>query len=278
MSQPVFRKPLGAYVRQPARSWLARLNAVALDKAHSSVARGLEERHVSRLQARSRRLDAGGRAFVDKPALKRAARFLHARVKASRVKRLVDTGLEARYKIIFDEVRRHIAGETVLDFGSGSGKIGKLVAEKLGKKVTLCDVFDYNGTDLPLRVYTGKKLPFRDGEFDCSYAIMVLHHSNTPLDFLDELFRVTSSRIILLETVYFNEPHRWATGFLDWVYNRVFNHPDINVPMNFLRPAGWVKELERRGGKVVHMEHLGIDQPIAPKWHVLYVVDLDKKK
>ncbi|MBI5158917.1 hypothetical protein HY992_02245 [Candidatus Micrarchaeota archaeon] len=88
---------------------------------------------------------------------------------------------------------------------------------------------------------------------------MVLHHSNTPLDYLDELFRVTSIRIILLETVYFNEPHRWLTGFLDWAYNRVLNHPDINVPMNFLRPAGWVGELEKRGGKVVHMEHLGID-------------------
>lgn len=156
-----FVKPLQVNSRRAARGFLDRLNDTALDRARSSVTRGLEDSHASRLRARSKRLDAGGRAFVDRPALKSTARFLHARLAASRVKRLVEKGIEARYRTIFEEIRSHFVGSTVLDFGSGSGRIGKLVAEQLGKKVTLCDVFDYNGTSLPLVTYKGTTLPFR---------------------------------------------------------------------------------------------------------------------
>jgi len=37
--------------------------------------------------------------------------------------------------------------------------------------------------------------------------------------------------------------------------------------------TAWVLLFERLGGKVAHMEHLGIDHPIVPEWHTLYVVE-----
>ncbi len=248
------------------------LNERSLEKAHASLSRGREVKHLSRLQRSVGRLRAGEPAFVDKPALKRTAVFFHELLDSTLLKRAVARRLASRSRTIFEEVAPHVSGDTVLDVGSGDGKIGGLIAQQLGKRVTLCDIVDYNGTQLPLVVYDGKKLPFGDKSFDCLLLCVVLHHSNDPFAILDEAFRV-SRRVIVIESVFFNEPHRLFNSFFDWVYNRVLNNPNINVPFNFLRPAGWVHEFEKRGGRVVHMEHLGIDVPIAPKWHALYVVD-----
>jgi quercetin dioxygenase-like cupin family protein/2-polyprenyl-3-methyl-5-hydroxy-6-metoxy-1,4-benzoquinol methylase len=258
----------------PGRKVLERMNRRSLEKAHARLAAGMEEGHVRKLYSQVERLRAGEPAFVDRPAVKKAAVLLYKMLEPTGLGKVVGKGLASRSQKIFDVVAPHIAGDSVLDLGCGDGKVGEKIARRLGKGVTLCDVVDYNKTSLPLVVYDGSKLPFQEKQFDCTLISAVLHHSDDPLKVLDEAFRVTAKRMVVIESTYFNEAHRMANAFLDWAYNRILNDPEINVPWNFLRPAGWVHELEKRGGRIVHMEHLGLDVPIVPEWHVMYVVDL----
>ncbi len=275
MGEPKERDGMLAKIAlSPGRKVLERMNRNALEKAHARLAAGMEDRHARRLYSQVERLRAGEHAFADMPAARRAAIFLHKMIEPTGLGKFVQKGLAGRSQKIFDEVAPHIVGGKVLDLGCGDGRVGDQVARRLGREVTLCDVVDYNKTSLPLMVYDGGKLPFQDRQFDCTLISTVLHHSDDPLRVLDEAFRVTAKRMVVIESTYFNEAHRMANAFLDWVYNRIINDPEVNVPWNFLRPAGWVYELEKRGGKIVHMEHLGLDMPIVPEWHAMYVVDL----
>ncbi|MFH1221797.1 MAG: cupin domain-containing protein [Candidatus Micrarchaeota archaeon] len=256
------------------RRILDALNLKAVEKAHNSIAKDKELRYIQQLHGQIESLSKGEPAFVDKPVMKKTAEFLFRKIKTTGLKEAASSALANRAVKVASQISPHVVGDNVLDIGSGDGKVATQIALQLQKSVMLCDIVDYNKTELPLTLYDGKRLPFEDKTFDSTLLSVVLHHSNDPLGVLDEAFRVTSKRIIIIESVYFNEGHRLLNGLLDWAYNRLLNDPTIPVPWNFLRPAGWVQELEKRGGKIVRMEHLGIDIPIVPEWHVLYVVDL----
>lgn len=253
------------------------LNRKAAEKAHHSIAKNKETQYIQRLHGQIESLNKGEPTFVDNPVMKKTAEFLFRKIKATGLKEAVGRALANRAAKVASQISPYVVGDKVLDIGSGDGKVAAQIAEQLQKGVMLCDIVDYNKTELPLTLYDGKRLPFADQAFDSTLLSVVLHHSNDPLAVLDEAFRVTSKRIIIIESVYFNEGHRLLNGLLDWAYNRLLNDPTIPVPWNFLRPAGWVQELEKRGGKIVHMEHLGLDIPIVPEWHVLYVVDVSRQ-
>jgi hypothetical protein len=110
---------------------------------------------------------------------------------------------------------------------------------------------------------------------DCSHVLLltVLHHSDDPIQVMSEALRLANQSVIIIESVYFNELHKQVNKFFDWFYNRVLNNPQINVPFNFLTPNAWPILFEQLGGKVTHMKHLGIDEPLVPEWHTLYVVN-----
>ena len=91
-------------------------------------------------------------------------------------------------KKINKECSKYIVG-SVLDVGSGRGYIAKEIS-KDGKKVQCLDVKDLNLTDLPLKIYDGKKIPFRAKSFDTVLVCYVLHHVDNPISLLKECARV----------------------------------------------------------------------------------------
>ncbi len=251
---------------------LKRLNHSALDGARRSAALGDEASTISRFRAKIAAISNGQGKLVDTPFLAAAARALNAGAGKS-AGRLVAFGLRNRSKKIFSQVRPFIEKESmVLDLGCGDGKVGELAASELGCKVTLMDVVNYHRTSLPFHRYNGRETRFRDEQFDHVLLVTVLHHSDDPIKVMSEALRVASKSVIVIESVYFNEPHRIANSFFDWFYNRVLNNPDINVPLNFLPPKAWVALFNELGGDVKQMEHLGIDIPVVPEWHTLFVV------
>lgn len=135
------------------------------------------------------------------------------------------------------------------------------------------DVDDFAKVALPLFIFNGRDLPFVDGFFDHVLLLTVLHHSDDPIRLFNEALRVADKSVLVIESVYFNSLHKQANKFLDWFYNKVLNDPNVNVPFNFLPPETWIAFFERAGGKVAHMQHLGLDQPLVPEWHTLYVVE-----
>lgn len=115
---------------------------------------------------------------------------------------------EFRWQMRAEKIAENIsslisADSSVLDIGSGSGNVAKEISLKTGAKFTLLDVIDWNVTDLPFILFNGKKIPFKDKEFDFALLMDVLHHSEDEELLIKEAIRV-AKKIIILEEVHEN--------------------------------------------------------------------------
>jgi hypothetical protein len=99
----------------------------------------------------------------------------------------------------------------VLDRGVGCGRISRYLGERVGERLTGCDIDADNvkwcSEHLPGRfVVTGLKppLPFMDAEFDFVIGLSIFTHFREPMQdvWLAELARVTRAGAILLMTVH----------------------------------------------------------------------------
>jgi len=136
-------------------------------------------------------------------------------------------------------------GEKVLDVGAGTGVISKILSKKAD--VTLLDIKDYNQTDLPLKLYDGKKIPFRDKSFDAVILVTAFHYIPNQPAFLKELKRV-SSRIILVDDVYKTAFGRFISNLNDTV---VSNTVGIFTKFNFLRDEDFKEMFKKTGLRLV---------------------------
>lgn len=108
-------------------------------------------------------------------------------------------------------------GSRILDIGAGSGRI----SEKLNQQnldVTMVDIVDYNQTKLPLIIFDGKKLPFKNKEFDFALLISVIHHSFYQKQIIKEAHRV-AKKVIVIEDIYNSKLGENILKFTDWVDN-----------------------------------------------------------
>ena len=183
--------------------------------------------------------------------------------------------LSERSRIIHGQIAPHLGAGALLDIGSGDGAIGAAFRDG-GREVQLMDVADQNRTDLPFRQYDGTTIPLPDKRFDYALLIAVLHHCEDPLRILREAMRVTRRRLIVIESVYLNEPNRRFNMFFDWFYNRVL-HEGGAIPFNFNSPEGWEHIFRREGLAVAASVDIGLDQVTVPEYHWLYALDISAK-
>jgi ABC-type sugar transport system ATPase subunit len=195
--------------------------------------------------------------------------------------------LERRSRNIADQVRPFIVGKSMADIGSGDGLVAWYLRDSM-QDIVLTDVHSYmdERVDFPFYSYTeGQPLPLP--EVDTALLLTVLHHAEDPVHLLNETRRITRVRAIIIESVFgvsnaIDGPASVLRGlddqrqlkyqtFLDWVYNRVF-HDGVPVPFNFNTPEAWRNVFEKTGWEIEHMIDLGIDQPIVPEHHFLFVL------
>jgi SAM-dependent methyltransferase len=166
-------------------------------------------------------------------------------------------------------IRRYVKNpRQLLDLGAGDGYVAAVVAKDTNAQVMLADVVDYNRTDLPLKLYTGEVLPFDDGVFDTTLLLFVLHHSKNPQSVLREARRVTSGRIVVIESVVESKRDRWWLNRVDRLANWVRSGGKMHEqPLHFDTPQGWrdrfseaglVAVAEDRRGRWLHKQHLFI--------------------
>ncbi len=166
---------------------------------------------------------------------------------------------------IHKECSRYIAG-SVLDVGSGRGYIAKEIS-KDGKNVQCLDVKDHNLTDLPLKIYDGKKIPFKANSFDTVLVCYVLHHADDPIRLLKECIRVSGKRIIIFE----DNADSLLTKPLDILFNRLHG---VDTPLNFRNIGQWLKEFKKLNLKIIK-----IKRGVEKQWfypgveHIMFVVD-----
>jgi hypothetical protein len=200
----------------------------------------------------------------------------------------ISARLKERSNKIIEQVSRWHPKGRLLDFGCGDGAIGAAFTSKCD--VTLYDVVDYKdpNVNLPLVIGRESEQILAGEEYDTILLLTVLHHSIDPIGTLREVRRLCSGRVIVIESVFGLkirsqgwDPHTAAyfelsedkqrdfNTYFDWFYNRVL-HQNVPVPFNFNQPNGWIKVFRRCGFEVLGLEHLGIDQPLVPEYHILY--------
>ncbi len=166
----------------------------------------------------------------------------------------------------------------VLDLGAAEGFVGDIIHRRTGAEVTLADVEDLNRTTLPHVRYDGHRLPFDDGSFDAVVLYFVLHHCENPEQVFAEALRVSSGRVVVVESVYRTEEERKRLVLLDTIANRLRSLGAMRGQEPFLRfrkagewkqlglasGAGWVAEGE--WGNALHRQYLFVldKAPVPP--------------
>lgn len=217
----------------------------------------------------------------------------------------IKKNLLGRADWICDLIHSYMSGH-VIDIGCGPGEIAQKLVNKKACKFQLTDVVDSPfrkqfAPDLPFYLAKeGERLPFKDNEFDSGMLITVMHHSNNPFFLLDDAKRQVKGNIAIIESVYGidikhapskevekypelykgfhaldEEQQRKYGTFLDWFLNKMILGNAINCPYNFTTPENWERIFDEKGFELVHKQILGIDQPVTPEYHALYII---KKK
>jgi len=206
------------------------------------------------------------------------------------VPRKLSRAIYSRAKTIYGEIDPLFQGHTMLDVGCGNGLISDMAKDRFGP-IQLLDVVDYRSASLdgmPFTKYNeGQRLPVEEA-YDTVLLLTVLHHSKDPLTLLQESWRVTAKRLIIIESVFGvngtegAKPYALQNSkpedqlayavYVDWLYNRVL-HDDIPVPYNFTTPKHWKEIFATNGMSLVQSVNLGQDIEIAPELHYLFVLD-----
>lgn len=91
--------------------------------------------------------------------------------------------------------------DIILDVGSGTGLVADCIRRKTGAHVVCLDVIqDMNANEKSI-LFDGKNIPFRNDTFTMSICCFVLHHTPFQKKLIEEMKRVTKSKIIILEDV-----------------------------------------------------------------------------
>jgi len=174
----------------------------------------------------------------------------------------------------FLKIKDLLVGDKILDLGAGNGLLGELIQNELKKEVKLIDVIDYNCSSLPIDIVKpGSRLPLEDNEINTTILYTVLHHAEDPDQVLDEAVRVTENRIVLVEGYVEDPKVTIINSYFDWFLNRVAVDTDMNIPFNYRKQSEWEEDFKRSGLELVKAEYWGMDDPIVPEHHILYVVD-----
>jgi len=209
--------------------------------------------------------------------------------------------LNGRAEAIYNLIEPFL-GNCILDYGCGPAEIAQYVHNKKGVPVALTDIIDHckRKEMAPLLPFDlkkpGEKLSYKDKTFDTALLITVLHHSDNPVSELEEVIRLTKGNIIIIESVYdisknekimcasecaklqtrfhsLNAKQQRMYGtFIDWFLNKMIIGNEANCPYNFNSPQGWEKIFKERELEIIEKKILGIDQPVTPEYHILYVI------
>ena len=129
-------------------------------------------------------------------------------------------------KIWLDEFSKFIIPGNTLKIGNGLGQLSELI-RPLTKSLTIIDttIFPRAVNKEAVSIYSGFPIPFVDKSFETSIVVFTLHHIPNNKKYFEEILRVTSKRIILIEETYDTILQKLHIFWRDWVVNQAAEQP-----------------------------------------------------
>lgn len=157
----------------------------------------------------------------------------------------------------------------VLDVGSGTGIVAKLLKEELGLKITCADVKNYLVYDIPFVKIKDEKLPFPKGSFDVVLFNDVLHHIDKA-----KQEQVISEALRVGKNVFIFEIEPSLSGkIFDIVLNK-FHYGDLAVPLSFRYPKEWKQLFKKLSADY---DYIKLKRPFwYPFTHIVFRVSKNK--
>jgi len=169
-----------------------------------------------------------------------------------------------------NEVGRRVAGHLmpgwrVLDYGSGTGRVSRWLAERRGIQPVLADLVEYHNRrkDLPfVKMEDPFQVPAPDRAFDAVLLLFALHHNPYEAQgkVLAEAARLADRRLIVIEDTPFNRLDRGFNVFWDKVLN--VRH-GIPTPLAFRTVDEWVAMFMEHDLEIAHVGSY------RPRWPTL---------
>jgi SAM-dependent methyltransferase len=148
----------------------------------------------------------------------------------------------------FEAIEAVPLGAKVLDIGTGSGYLAKMIQLERKAEVTCVDVVDCNRTELPTVLFDGLHLPFADREFDVVLLSYVLHHAGKDQErLLAEAKRVCRGKIIIYEDEVLRGSEEFYSKAHGGVYNWLYG---TTTPCRHRPIEEWLKIFTRNGLEV----------------------------
>jgi SAM-dependent methyltransferase len=146
--------------------------------------------------------------------------------------------LERRSRVLADGIAPLLpANARVLDVGTGSGQIARLWCEvRSDLSVEGIDVLVRDDTDIPVRKFDGRTIPYADKSVDVVTFVDVLHHSTDPLRLLIEAARVARHGLVIKDHLAESRLDHAVLRLMDWVGNAPHG---VALPYNYLPRARW---------------------------------------
>lgn len=160
--------------------------------------------------------------------------------------RLHESGVRGRrVRVLAGHLNRLIPrGITVLDIGSGDGRIAQaLAATRPDLDICGVDVLVRPDAAIPVRQFDGVKLPFGDKTYGATVLVDVLHHCEDPVAILAEASRV-APLVIVKDHIADSALAVWILRFMDDVGNDRFG---VALPYNYWSRAQWKEALASLG-------------------------------
>lgn len=126
---------------------------------------------------------------------------------------------------------------TILDIGSGDGKISKLIQDSNPHlKISGIDILARPYSSISFKLYDGKHIPFDDNSFDVCMFIDVLHHLPHIKELLAEAKRVSNNYILIKDHLYKSNLDFKTLKFMDDLGNKPHG---VVLKYNYLKEKEW---------------------------------------
>jgi SAM-dependent methyltransferase len=169
------------------------------------------------------------------------------------------------------------AGWTLLDLGSGTGRIARWLADRRGVHPTMADVMEFRNRvrDLPfLRMPDPLAIPADDRAYDAVMLLFVLHHVERWEDqerLVREAARVARRRVLVIEDTPLSRTDRAFNVAWDWALNLRHGVPK---PFTFRDVDGWSEVFARAGLEVRARQTYRAKWPTLGTYrHTLFALD-----